>query len=233
MHALTLLYHQGNGGKKLFVEYEGPGIARTFVPPSVLFHDKRLVKVLAPAVHDSVAVGEVLAIQWQADTSVTSVMLDVSIDPPSTWTALTSTSIGPQDTSWGTYSWLVPQQLGQTDMHARRVVVRVRSASDSTVADASDHTIYVYDPSSTRWESTRGHEFFTVRGTARGCVVDIPQPGTHSLEVVAANGRVIARRRGWGRSRYVIGGSRLGPGVYVVRLTTPQGTANRKVLVGR
>jgi len=233
MHPLSVLYHQGDGGKELTIECEGPGFSRRPLPPSMLFRPAQPIRVISPAAFDTVLTGSTVAVQWTADTAVASVLIDISINPPSLWQPLITAPVAKTDAAWGNFAWTVPQEVSGARLHDSRISFRVRSPADSTIADESNHTLRVIDPSSIHWRAGRSPAFVTVRQAACGPVVSIPFAGPYRIELVSLNGRIIARRKGNGPAEEAFDGGRNNGGVYILRVVSSNSSLCSRIVLSR
>jgi hypothetical protein len=233
LHPVMVVYHQGDGGKELTVEYSGPSVTRRTVPRSVLFRDRSPIRITAPTSHDTLAVGSNLTVKWQADTSVRAVHVDIAVNPPAAWTPLTATAIDAQSAAWGRYTWKVPAEFASASLHNARIAFRVRSSTDSTVAATTRHRILIIDPSPVRWQADHGHRRVVLRDARRDLIVSLSANAPHRVELVAANGRVMVRWAGSGAAQYVIAKNALPAGVYMLRVVSAAGAQSRPVVISR
>jgi hypothetical protein len=226
-HPVELAYHQGDGGKKLYVRYEGPGISKTILGSNRLSREKKAITVTSPNAFDTVLVGASLPIQWRAAASVTSIHIDISADKRATWSSLTTAAIGTQDAHWANYSWKIPQKLSSQNLHNSRIIVRVRSAADSSAADESDHRIHISDPSSVRLSPQKRAPGFSIRNYRGASVITVPFAGRHTLTLLLPDGRVVARYQRQGAQSYTLDATAMPAGIYLVRLVAEKAVINR------
>jgi hypothetical protein len=227
-HEFKMVYHQGSGGKKLIVEYEGPGISRQVIDSSIFFRTHVPLELESPHGALRYGTGESMTIMFSADTSVKRVVVDASCDSGVTWHEVSrSGGIVPTDVDWGKYVWTIPDSIGTQRVVGSPLMVRVRDANNSGVVDKSIRAISVFDPSPVLRRKKNSHAQSQVIKTPAGIAVRILESGDWQVRLFAVNGRLVAAYTGTDKGLFTLGNVGMTKtGIFVVELTQ-QGTTRQ------
>ncbi len=202
----------------------------------------KLVTLHSPGQGETYWVGDTLHVKWTTDTSeVKQVDLKVSVDGGLSFHYIVNTSIWITDSEWSDFEWVIPETLYTSDgpvyMVSDEVEIMVIEYSD-VPSDGSGRFRIV--PKGADVKTPKGAAATLLRETivarpdgSGGLFVSIPFANArHSVEVVAIDGRAIARRTGSGAKVYVISEIQTS-GLYLVNVVCGFSKYSRVVLVKR
>jgi len=209
-----------SGGQLLEVYYEGPGVSRRLVDPTVLFTVPRTpLRLLSPCGGERFSIGDTLVVRYTADQAQVGdgVVVELSLDDGESWDLLSGNSaIAFDDPSFGVFPFVIPSAIGERCAATDVALVRVRSymgpylEARSAAPFSITNSAVISDPRGTN----RNH---SVRCCLRGRALEVWSPGRSEVqvEVMGLDGRTVLRQN-------VTGSARIGPaptgGAWVVRV---------------
>jgi hypothetical protein len=152
------------------------------------------IAVTAPNGGEHVSIGDTLAIRWEADSLVTSVGIQISLDSGLTWHAVTRRkSVQRTDADWGDYKWPIPDTLDGANLATGKAMISVydyfgadRDRSDEAFAIGKGN-----DPASLRPVAARGADWFAGVSGDHRLWLRLPANGTWKLTLSDMRGKTL------------------------------------------
>jgi hypothetical protein len=148
-----------SNGQGLFVDF-APGTPGGSALSGLEAYDEGMPPILvtAPNGGEKVGIGDTLNIRWIADSLVTSVGIQISLDSGLSWHAVTRRkSVQLTDADWGDYRWPIPDTLDGASLVSGKAMISVydyfgadRDRSDEVFAIGSVGVPIVRQPASER-----------------------------------------------------------------------------------
>ncbi len=177
------------------------------------------IVVTAPVAGETWHQGQSIRITWTAPT-VTTVMIQLSVDEGETWRTITATGgIAQTSPLWGDYAWTVDPAFGES----QSAQVRITQYQDLTVAGYSG--VFSITQSSSTADSKAGADRQHVQVYARnGLIFTARDAVPITVELTSMLGERVALLSG---VRQVVLSERLPAGVYLARVTLGDGSTRR------
>ncbi|MBD3315828.1 MAG: hypothetical protein GF344_08585 [Chitinivibrionales bacterium] len=226
------------GRRSSFAVIYGAALVLTFVVAG----ESAIASITTPTSSSSLRVGDTMRIEWKANATMIGegARVKISFNGGIDWYQISPGEMLPS--SVREMEWVIPEslqvynederQLIQLPTISDEVLVKVSEGSRAGTSTAPFSILPAAGSSTVETTKARSKDLLSItKSTAGNYMVMVPVAGEHTLTLVDGRGRQIRSRRAMGPAAYTLPVDNLAPGAYLMRVTTPKGSAVRQINV--
>ncbi len=218
-------------GQGLSISFLGATLPARTAISGIEVYDEGIASILvtSPNGGEKYHLGDTLVLKWQADSMITAVGLQVSMDSGLTWHAIRNKSVSRSDATWTRYPWVIPDSLDGVSLLSNKVLVSVYDyfGADRDRSDLAFSLAVVELNAIRNTNRTQDTPWF-IGTSGRGLLwLRLPSTGDYRVSISDLRGHLIASSQmsGAGPRAWEIRGLRAG--LYRLQISGPGLVATR------